>query len=119
VKPEVPQIVVVIRRLPSRNTGEESVHNDELLDFGGELRGIGIGHHEADVVPDNTGLCNADRLRERMNANGGCLHITAVLGNVGIADAGQVRRNDGEFVLQFVNQRAPHSRGLRVAVQKN
>jgi len=24
-----------------------------------------------------------------------------------------------EFVLKFVNQEAPHSRGLRVAVQKN
>jgi hypothetical protein len=43
VKPKMPQIVVVIRELPSRNTGEESVHHDELLDFSKELRGIGVG----------------------------------------------------------------------------
>jgi hypothetical protein len=38
----VPQIVVVIREIPSRNAGKEGVHDGELFDFGGKLRGIGI-----------------------------------------------------------------------------
>src|SRR5260370_4642 len=45
VKPKVPHIVVVVRELPSFNTGKESVHNDELLDFCGELCGIGVCNH--------------------------------------------------------------------------
>ena len=69
-------------------------------------------------MADNTGLRNADRFRERMNANGGCLHITAVLGNIGLADTRKIRGDDCEFFLEFVNQRKPHSRGLRVAVHK-
>jgi len=42
-----------------------------------------------------------------------------VLGNAGIADAGEVGGDYGEFVFKFVNQRTPHSLGLRVAVHKN
>ena len=39
---EKPQIVVVIRELPSGNARKEGVHNDELLDFCGELCGIRV-----------------------------------------------------------------------------
>jgi hypothetical protein len=56
----MPQIVIVIRELPSRDTGKEGVHNDELLDLRGELRGIGVGNHETHVVPDNPGLRNTE-----------------------------------------------------------
>jgi hypothetical protein len=119
VKPEVPQIVVVICELPSGNTRKEGVHDNELLDFCGELRGIGVGNHEADVVANNTGVRNADRFRERMNANGRCLHVAAILGNIGIADAREVGGDDSKFVLKPFNQRTPHPRGLRVAMQKN
>ncbi len=88
VKSKLPQIVVVIRELPSLNTGKESVHNDEFLDFCGELRGIGVSNHQTDVVADNASLRNTDRFRERMNANGRCFHVAAVFRDIGIADAG-------------------------------
>ena len=52
--------------------------------------------------PTTTGLRNADRFRERMNANGRCFHVAAVLGNIGIADTGDVGGDDGEFVLKLV-----------------
>jgi hypothetical protein len=119
VKPKVPQIVVVICKFPSRYTRKKSVHNDELLDFCGELSGIGVCNHQADVVPDNRGLRNADRFRERMNANGRRLNVAASLGNIGVADAWQVRGDYSESVLKFVYERAPHPRGLRIAVQKD
>src|SRR5580704_2664257 len=54
-----------------------------------------------------------------MNPNSGCLHVGAVFRDIGIADAGQVGGDDSEFVLKFVNQRVPHSRGLCIAVQED
>jgi hypothetical protein len=54
-----------------------------------------------------------------MNANGRRLHVAAILRNIGITDAGKVWRDDGEFILQLLNQRTPHSRGLRIAMQEN
>jgi len=68
---------------------------------------------------DNPGIRNAEGLCERMNANGCRLHVAAILRNIGITDAGKVWRDDGEFILQLLNQRTPHSRGLRIAMQEN
>ena len=31
----------------------------------------------------------------------------------------EVMRDDGEFILQLLHQRTPHSRGLRIAMQEN
>jgi hypothetical protein len=39
-------------------------------------------------MADNTDLRNANRFRERMNANGRCFHVAAVFWDIGIADAG-------------------------------
>ena len=85
---EKPQIVVVIRELPSGNARKEGVHNDELLDFCGELCGIRVRNHQSDVVADNPGLRDAEGFREGMNPNNGCLHVGAAFWNVRITDSG-------------------------------
>jgi 16S rRNA (uracil1498-N3)-methyltransferase len=105
--------------LPPAGARRPADHIALLTGFSGELRGIGVGNHETDVVSDNTGLRNANRFREGVNANGRGFHIAATFGNVGIADTREIRGDDGEFVLKSVNQGPPHPRGLRVAVQKN
>ena len=64
VKSKVPQIIVVIRELPSGNARKKSVHNDELLDFCWKLRSIGVCDHQADVVANNPGFGNAEGFRQ-------------------------------------------------------
>src|SRR5579871_72819 len=54
-----------------------------------------------------------------MHAYRGRLHIEPILWNVRLAYAGQIGSNHGELVGESGNQRPPHPRGLRVAMQKN
>ena len=69
--------------------------------------------------PTTLGFLDAQRFGERMNADGSGLHVQAVLGNRRIADAGQVGRDHGEFLGEQRNDRPPHARCLRVAVQQD
>ena len=50
---EVPDARVVVDRLPALDAGQKGVHQDEPLDLRRELRGIGIGHHQPDVMADD------------------------------------------------------------------
>src|SRR5690348_7245925 len=54
-----------------------------------------------------------------MNTKGRGLHVRAVLGNIGITDAGQVRRDDREFFPELLNKRPPHARRLCVPMQQD
>src|SRR5690349_3995776 len=54
-----------------------------------------------------------------MDANGCGFHIEAIFGDVGIANSGQVWSNNGELIRELRNERPPHSRGLRIAVEKD
>ena len=80
-----------------------------LLDFRGELRGIGVCNHESDVVLDDPCLRDTEGFRQGMNLNRGCFHVRATLGDVGIAYSWKIRRVDCEFVLELFNQGPPHS----------
>ena len=87
---------IVVNGFPAGHAGEECVHEDELRHFGRELRGVSVGDHEADVVANDFRFLHAERLGEIVDADCGAFHVEAVGGNVGIADAGQIRRDNGE-----------------------
>ncbi len=54
-----------------------------------------------------------------MNADGGALHIQTVGRNIRVSDAGQIGRDYGETLGQSGNDRLPHQRGLRIAMQQD
>src|ERR1700726_3783023 len=48
VEAEMPYVGVVVNSFPSSHARKESIHQDEFRHFRRELRGIGVGNHEAD-----------------------------------------------------------------------
>ncbi len=54
-----------------------------------------------------------------MNADRGILHVQTVGRNVGVSDAGQIWSDYGESFGQHGDDRLPHERGLRIAMQQN
>src|SRR5881397_3563321 len=63
MKTKMPKVGIVIGEFPSRDARKESVHYHQLLNFAGKLRSIGVCNHQADIVPDDPRLGNAERLR--------------------------------------------------------
>jgi hypothetical protein len=45
----------------------EGVEQRDAIDLHGILRGVGVGHHKADVVPGYPRLFDAERPNERMH----------------------------------------------------
>jgi hypothetical protein len=93
--------------------------HDESLDFRREQCGVCVGHHEPDVVPDDSRFRKTEGFSKLMDSDSSRLHVEPVPGNIGLAYPGQVGGNYGELVRELWNQRPPHLRGLRIAVQEN
>src|SRR5262249_58478007 len=70
VESKMPDAWIVVHGLPSCDSGKERVHQRELFCLRWKLRGISVGHHQPDVVPDDPSLRDAKRLGQRVNANG-------------------------------------------------
>ena len=52
VETEMPDSRIVVHRSPLPDAREERVHHHQFLDFPRKLCGVGVRHHEADVVSD-------------------------------------------------------------------
>src|SRR5712664_4140197 len=78
----MPEAWVVVDRFPLTYAGEKCIHHNKLFHFGRELRGVGIGDHEADVVPNHPGFLDAERPGKRMNADRRSLHVQTVRGDL-------------------------------------
>ena len=96
----MPDVGIVVDGFPTGHAGEEGIHQNKFRDFRRELRGVGVGDHQANVVPHNFSFLHAKRLNQIMNADGGALHVEAAGGNVGVSDAGKVWRDHGETLGQ-------------------
>jgi hypothetical protein len=70
-------------------------------------------------MPDDLGLLHTQRFGEVMNPDSSALHIQTAGRDLRVADAGQVGRDDGETLGQSGDDRPPHARSLRVAVQED
>jgi hypothetical protein len=113
----MPEVRIVVDRSPLPHAGEEGVHHDELRHLGGKLRGVGIGDHQADVMPHDRRLLDAQRADEAMDAAGSGLHVEPACGDRRIPDTGQIRRDHRELPGEGRNHHFPHPRGLGVAVR--
>src|ERR1700730_14691476 len=118
VEAEMPNSGVIVDGLPTTDAWQERVHQNELSHFRGELSGIGVGDHQADVVPDDFSLLYAQRLREIVNADSRTLHVEAVARNVRVSDTGQVGRDYGEAPGQNRDDGLPHKGCLGISVQE-
>jgi hypothetical protein len=105
----MPDARVVVHSLPAGNGGEKGIHHDELFGFRGKLLCVGIGDHQPDVVPDNSGFLHAQRSGKSVGADGGRLHVQAVSGNFGIADTGEI----GAITVNFSAKRGMIGRHIR------
>ena len=119
VKPEMPEPRVVVDRFPALHAWKKGIHQNEFRYFGWELRSVRICDHQADVVSDYFGCLHTERLRQIVYADGCALHVQPASRNVGVANARQVGRDDREALRQRGNDRPPHQRGLRIAVQQD
>ena len=118
IETEMPVCRVVVDRLPARNSGQKHIHQHELLGLRRKLRGVRVGHHQPDVVTDDRGLFDAQRPDEVVDANGRARHVKSVGGDVGVTDPREIRRNHRVMLRQSRDERTPHARRLRVAVQQ-
>src|SRR5258707_2557789 len=69
------------------------VQQGELLDLGGKLRGISIGHHHADVVTDEIDIFVPEALNQLMDIDGGSFLVIASFFSGRLAQAAQIRSN--------------------------
>jgi hypothetical protein len=74
VEAEVPHAGVVVVGLPTGYAWKKCVHQHELFGLGRELRGVGVGDHESDIVPYDGRLLYIERLCEVMDAASRPLH---------------------------------------------
>src|SRR5580704_7585382 len=82
IEAEMPNAGVVVNWLPTTHARQESIHQDELRHLRRKLGSIGIGDHKTDVMPNDFCFLNAKRFGQRMNTDGGTLHVQTVGGNV-------------------------------------
>ena len=101
------------------NTRDEGIHQGEPIYFCGILRGVGVGHHQTDVVASHPCLLNAERLRQRVHVLRHRFLVISGFGLGGIAEAAQVRCHHEVRLRQFLHQRTPHVAVLRVAVKQD
>ena len=116
---EVPQFTQEPHVLPVADAGQERVHQHHPLGGLRELRGIGIGHHQPDVVADDADAIELERRRELVDVHG---HVPLVVsgGRLGRASgAAQVGHDDGVTLGEQRHERAPHVAGLGIAVQQD
>jgi hypothetical protein len=58
---EVPQIAKQKEIGGIADAGQKCIHQRDALDLIGILRGVGVGHHQADVVADDANAIEAER----------------------------------------------------------
>ena len=87
VEPEMPETRVVVDGFPLTYPRQEGVHQDHLLHLGGELTGVGVGDHQAYVVPDHAGSLDAEQPGERVNARGRRFDVQTGRRDLRFADA--------------------------------
>ncbi len=119
IEVEVPLVAQQPDLLPVAHAGQERVHQRDAFHFVRVLRGVGVGHHQADIVADDIDLAVAECLDQGVNVLRHGLLVVARLRNRRPARAAQVRRDDDALVAKPRHERQPHMAGFRVAVQQH
>ena len=75
---EVPKIRVVVDAFPSGDAWKKRIHHNQFFCLRRKLRRVGVRHHQADIVPHNSGFADSERACQFVNSEGCRLHIEAL-----------------------------------------
>src|SRR5438093_10439735 len=119
MKVEVPQIAQEPHVLPIADAWQQGVQQDDPLRSLRELGGIGIRHHQPDVVADDADAIELQRSCQLMDVDRHRLLVVAGrrLGRASCAT--QIRHDDGVTRGERRHARAPHVAGFGVAVEQH
>src|SRR5690242_10476111 len=92
------------------------IHQSKLLDLGGKLRGISIGHHQPDVVTDQVYISVPETLDELVNIDGRSLLVITGFFSRRLAQAAQIGSDYRVLFAKIGEQRKPHSRIITEAM---
>src|SRR3954471_23702837 len=90
------------------NTWDGRFEQRQLIDFARVLGGVGISHHQADVVTDKIDLPVAKAFHKFVNVYGYRLFVVPSRRTGGIAETAHVRSNDRVVISELVKKRNPH-----------
>ena len=90
----------------------------KLFHFSGILRGIGIGHHQADVVPHQIDLLIAKALHKLMDIGGNRLLVVTCGRPRRVAKTAHVRCEDRVVRTELIEKRNPHVRRVAESVNQ-
>src|SRR4029077_2090220 len=116
---KMPQSRSGIDLLPNiADTRNRRFEQRELSDFVRILRGIGVRHHQADVMTNEIDLLKAKAFYEFVHITGYRLLIVTRRRPRRLAEAAHIRRDDCVILSEFVEKRNPHVRGIAEAVNQ-
>jgi hypothetical protein len=120
IESKMPNIGIVVDRLPSCHTGKKRIHYRELLGLAWKLYRAGVRDHQSNVVSYYARFLDLKRTNKIMDLLRCGDHVDLVVGgNRGVADARQIWRDNRERFGEQRNDWPPHPRSLRVAMQNN
>src|SRR5258708_10135680 len=92
---EMPEVAHPPNVLPSSDARQERIHQNVLADLGWILGRIGIGHHQADVVPDDPHVIKAELVHKLPNVLCYGLLVVATMGALRVTGAAQIGSDHG------------------------
>ena len=118
-EPEVPQQRVLQDLLPRADPRHRSVDQNEARHPLRVLHGEGVADHVADIVRDEIGAIDLERVENARHVAGLGLLVVSRGRFGGQAEAAQVRHHDGMVAREILGHRRPHVAGLAIAVQQD
>ena len=118
-KAEVPQQRVLQDFLPRADAGQRRVDEDEARHTLRMLDGKGVADHVADIVGDEIGAVDLQRVEHAGDIAGLGLLVVAALGLGRQAEAAQIGHDHGVVAGKVVGHRRPHVAGFAVTVQQD
>jgi len=105
--------------VPRPDAGERRIDDDPFGDAGRILRGERIADHVADVVGDEIGLVDLERVHHPGDVGALRLLVVAALRLRRQAHAAQVGNDDGVILVKRARRRRPHVAGVAEAMQQH
>ena len=115
---EMPERARADDLVPGPDPGQRRVHDHEAGDPPRKLRREGVADHVADVVGDEVGPVDRERIEDARDVPPLGLLVVAALGPGREAHAAQVGCDHGVIWGELGCERRPHVAGLAIAVQQ-
>jgi hypothetical protein len=104
----MPQIAHEPNALPIANPRQKGVHQDHLVNLGRVLRRIGVGHHQTDVMPNESDFFFAELLDKFVNVLCHGLLVVPTLWTFRVARPAQIGRDHRVIFASIGHHRRPY-----------